>query len=84
MINDPRSFDFKVEPNDPERAGSGASLSTAFGPHARYLVFAIHTRFDAVSWIVRDYGAALEGGLPAVIRQAATLDEALVGLELGS
>ena len=65
--------------NDPAKAGRPAARKQFFGGCSRYAVAPVHTRFDAVEWFVWD-AEQDDGGLPAVIRQAATLDEALRGL----
>lgn len=72
-----------VQPNDPSRAGQRASQRLIFGEFHRFAVFAIHTRFDAVEWFVTDAektDPVTEG--PAVIRQEATMAEAVAGLDI--
>ncbi len=56
--------------------------SETFGAFGRYRVFAVHTRFDAVQWFVKDAECIDElTELPAVIRKADTKAEAMKGLE---
>ena len=73
-------FAGRVDDNNPTLKGRLASQLFHFG---RYAVAAIHTRFDAVEWIVQDSETfdALTG-LPEIIRQAPTLAEALVGFHI--
>ncbi len=63
----------KVEPNDPAQRGQYASLSALFGETSRYKLFAVHTRFDAVQWMVEDAENMVDAGagikFPAVIAQ---------------
>ena len=74
-------FDSTIK-NDPSRAGSLAARKRLFGAFCRYAVAPVHTRFDAVEWFVWDAEVTdPETGLAAVIRQAATLEEAVRGLE---
>lgn len=71
----------KVQKNNPSRAGERASGAEMFGPWGRYRIEARHTRFEAVEWHVTDAEAIdQETGLPSVIRQAATQEEARKGL----
>lgn len=71
-----------VESNDPGHPGSSASTILRFGHDGRYVVCAVHTRLDAVSWIVTDFSIPDEvTGLPSsVIRQEESFDEAVKGL----
>jgi hypothetical protein len=76
----------KVQPNDPKRAGQDASKRHYFGEFNRYSVFAVHTRFDVVQWFVTDAESVTDaqvraGELPAVIRQEATREAAMAGLQ---
>jgi hypothetical protein len=59
--------------NDPTRAGDLAAGVERFGPGRRYALYPVHTRFDALAWMVED-SARLDPvtGLPAVIRQGET------------
>ena len=71
-----------AQTNNPNVAGSLASKKIRFGPFGRYAVFAAHTRFDAVEWMVADaekVDEVTEG--PAVIRQGATFDEVVEGVD---
>ena len=68
--------------NDPAKAGMYAGKKRLFGPHNRYAIAPVHTRFDAVEWLVWDaYERDDLTGLAAVVRQAPTEAEALAGLE---
>lgn len=42
------------EQNSPARAGERASAVAVFGPRNRYALYAIHTRFEAVCWVIAD------------------------------
>ncbi len=75
----PVSFS-KVSANDPSKKGQIASRKQLFG-RLRYAVAPVHTRFDAVEWFVWDAEHELSDLNHAeVIRQVATLEEALAGL----
>ena len=76
----------KVEANDPKRAGRNASKTKYFGEFSRYAVFAVHTRFDAVSWFVTDAEGITDeqvkrGERAPVIRQEPTYEAAIAGLQ---
>lgn len=76
----PVSFS-KLPANDPSKKGQLAARKQFFGACRRYAVAPIHTRFDALEWFVWDAEHELSDMNHAeVIRQAATLDEALAGL----
>jgi len=65
----------KTRPNNPERKGERASSVVTFGDLSRYAVFAVHTRFEAVTWFVTDAEAEdEETGAPKVIRQGDTFE----------
>ena len=68
--------------NDPAKKGQLAARKRLFGDCSRYAVAPVHTRFDAVEWFVWDAESPwIDGnGQAGVIRQAATLEEALHGL----
>jgi hypothetical protein len=78
--------------NDSSRAGQYAAFALSFGPiltagpnrgrQRRYRVAPIHTRFGVVSWFVWDTTDMdpRTQGYP-IIRQAATRDEAVRGLD---
>lgn len=70
--------------NEPAKRGQLAARKRLFGPYSRYAVAPIHTRFDAVEWFVWDAESPWTDvqGRAGVIRQAATLEEALRGLDL--
>ena len=72
----------RVPANNPAIKGSLAARKQLFGEHFRYAVAPVHTRFDAVEWFVWDAEHALSTmGRAEVIRQAATLEEAMEGLQ---
>ena len=70
--------------NDASKLGQLAARKRLFGPHSRYAVAPVHTRFDAVEWFVWDAEHPWKdaSGLPSIIRQAATLEDALHGLQM--
>jgi hypothetical protein len=71
----------QAEANNPRFAGRQASSKTLFGPCSRYALYAVHTRGDAVQWFVADAESVdAETGLPSIIRQAATAEQAVAGL----
>lgn len=71
---------FGAVPNRPASAGQEAAGPFFFGGF-RFKLFAVHTRGERVSWFVSDAEERDElTGLPAVIRQAATVAEAVTGL----
>jgi hypothetical protein len=74
-------FNIPVDTNDPRFAGRQASGKVLFGFCSRYALYAVHTRGDAVQWLVADAESMdAETGLPGIIRQAATPEEAVAGL----
>ena len=70
----------KVPANNPALKGQPAARKQLFGHCSRFAVAPVHTRFDAVEWFVWDGSLAKDGELAPVIRQAATLEEAVNGL----
>jgi hypothetical protein len=66
--------------NRPQFAGHAASSFVLFGEYDRYKVQAFHTRFDAIEWHVTDAETLDDLGLPAIIRQAPTFEQAVAGL----
>ena len=67
--------------NNPNLAGQRANKKELFGQFNRYAVYAIHTRFNCVEWIVTDAEKMDElTGLPSIIRQADTREKAIQGL----
>lgn len=70
----------KCQPNDASKPGALASSTVVFGDFSRFGVFAVHTRFDAVIWMVTDVERLDDLGFPAVVRQAPTFDAAIAGL----
>lgn len=78
----PVSFS-KLPANNPSLKGQPAARKQFFGPRDRYAVAPVHTRFDALEWFVWDAEHSLSDTSHAeVIRQAASLEEALKGLDL--
>lgn len=67
--------------NDPSKAGKRARKIETFGEFSRFAIYPIHTRFEAVCWIVLDALIVDEFGLASVIRQASSKESALEGLE---
>lgn len=73
----------KVPANNPALKGQPAARKQFFGPRERYAIAPVHTRFDALEWFVWDAEHKLSNMSRAeVIRQAASLEEALMGLDL--
>jgi hypothetical protein len=67
--------------NDPFKAGKKASVTICSEPEGRYRLAAYHARGEELTFMVRDCETAdLISGLPAVIRQANSPEEALIGL----
>lgn len=70
-----------ADANDPARKGQQASKRVTFGQFARYCIYAVHTRFDAVQWFVQDaHGVDEITHGPAIIRQEDSKEAALRGL----
>jgi len=69
--------------NVPSKAGQKAGAYEIFGAFARYAVFPVHTRFDAIEWFVVDSEREdpVCGGM-AIIRQEPTRELAMAGLEV--
>ena len=54
--------------NNPSKAGKRAGRAKFFGENSRFAVYPVHTRFDAVSWMVSDAEMPdEEAGLPSSI-----------------
>jgi len=53
--------------NNPALRGKRAGKARFFGPHSRYAVFPIHTRFQEVAWVVQDAEVLDELGLPEAV-----------------
>jgi len=69
------------EANNPLKAGAPAAREQRFGEYRRYRVWPIHTRFDAVEWLVANAAVIDQAtGCAAVIRQEPTLEQAVAGL----
>lgn len=67
--------------NNPSKAGQKASKTRLFGENSRYALYAVHTRFDFVEWMVSDAERMDElTGLPSIIRQTQSKEEAIKGL----
>ena len=66
--------------NDPTRAGQLAAPKELFGPDNRFAIAPVHTRFDAVQWFVWDAEILDHMGMPEVIRQESTKEDALKGV----
>ena len=49
----------KIAPNNPALKGTLAGKKLLFGPHSRFAIAPIHTRFDAIAWAI--YDAQSEG-----------------------
>lgn len=79
----PKPIKFKRKyTNDPSRKGELAARKQLFGDCSRYAIAPVHTRFGAVQWFVWDAELTCrKTGLPEVIRQTATLEEALQGID---
>jgi hypothetical protein len=76
-------MDLNLQPNDPRQAGRLASNQIRFGDFDRYALAAVHTRFDAVTWMVFDAEQEDElTGKPKIVRQCETVSEALSGFGL--
>jgi len=71
-----------LQRNNPAFAGRLASDRRIFGEFGRYALAAVHTRFDAVTWMVFDAEQEDEiTGKPKIIRQESTPELAVNGLE---
>jgi hypothetical protein len=68
--------------NNPARKGELAASKQLFGAYNRFAVAPVFTRFEALEFFVWDAHSAPDGEAPPVIRQAASLEEALAGLPL--
>lgn len=76
----PRKPSIVQTTNRPQFAGYAASSFVLFGEYDRYKVQAFHTRFDAIEWHVTDAETLDDLGLPTIIRQAPTFEQAVAGL----
>ena len=52
--------------NNPALKGQRASRARFFGPFKRFAVYAIHTHFEAVAWVVSDAEVVDGDGLPEI------------------
>ena len=68
--------------NNPNLAGCHASNAETFGEFGRYQVYAVHTRFDAVSWFVADAEITDALGYAEIIRQEPSYELAVAGLKV--
>jgi len=50
--------------NNPELKGKRAGKSRFYGPHSRFALYPIHTRFERVAWVVADAETPDHYGLP--------------------
>ena len=66
--------------NIPSLAGQPAANSRSFGEFGRYRVTPIHSRFEQVSWFVKDAEKTDADGFATVIRQEDTFEAAVAGL----
>jgi hypothetical protein len=66
--------------NDASKAGQRAARAKLFGDFSRYAVAPVHTRFDAVSFFVWDTESLDDLGMPRVVRQETTLEQAIARL----
>jgi hypothetical protein len=71
------AYPYKVDANDATRKGQPAGKKFLFGPHKRYAVQPLHSRFGEITWFVWDAEVA---GEPEVIRQEPSFDAAVLGL----
>jgi hypothetical protein len=81
-MGDEGAMKFPVpDKNNPNLASKLASDKVLFGECSRYALFAVHTRFDAVQWVVADAESPDHTGLPRIVRQADTPEQAVAGLQ---
>ncbi len=73
-------YNYPVENNNPLKAGVLAGHKVVFGDFSQYAVFPVHTRHESVSWFVVNVEVMDELGLPAVIRQEDSFEEAIKDL----
>ncbi|GIX10355.1 hypothetical protein [Elioraea sp.] len=52
--------------NNPALKGRRAGKANFYGPHKRFALYPIHTRFDAVAWVVSDAETVDTDGLPEI------------------
>jgi hypothetical protein len=50
--------------NNPKLAGKRAGKTRFFGPHSRFALYPMHTRFEDLHWVVSDAEMTDEYGLP--------------------
>lgn len=78
-------YTYKIEANDPGKAGQLAGKKMLFGDCSRYAVAPIHTRFNNLTWFVWDAEAISDSDLAQnhpvpVIRQEESFEAAVAGL----
>jgi len=68
--------------NDPSKAGQKASKVLTHGKFNRYATYAMHTRFQNVTWITSDAEQKDEHNenLPKIIRQSDSFEDAVRGI----
>lgn len=71
----------KTQLFDPQRIGGRASKQITFGEFNRYMVYAVHTSFQKITWFVVDSETKDEIGESKVIRQKNDFYKAVEGLE---
>ena len=57
---------FATIANNPVLKGRRAGKARFYGPHKRFALYPIHTRFDAVAWVVSDAETMDNDGLPEI------------------
>ena len=77
----PRKMEMKAHQiqNDNSKFGQRASKPVMFGECKRFCAFACHTRFDRVEWFVQDAEILDEYGLPSIVSQASSFEDATRG-----
>lgn len=71
----------QVDEPDEQRAGERASDSIFFGDRGRMEMYATHSRFGILEWLVVDHERLDElTELPAIVEQAPSLQEAIAGV----
>ena len=50
--------------NNPALKGKRAGKTRFYGPHSRFALYPIHTRFERVAWVVADAETPDSSGLP--------------------
>lgn len=78
-------YTYKIESNDPSKAGQLAGMKMLFGECNRYAVAPVHCRFQVLQWFVWDAEAIswsefVSGEPVPVIRQEPSFEAAVAGL----